>query len=820
MKNIAFYCLLLFCLLFAAPALQAQQELYSRVKIFTGNDGMALLAGLGLPVDHCDYKQGAYLVGEFSESELKLVEASGFIYEVLQPDMAEFYRRRNEKPVQTPEKSAEVQGMCQPVLSNFPTPTHFQLGSMGGFFTYTEMLAHLDTMHSLFSGLISAIQPIEGFATQEGNPVYWVKISDNPQTDEPGEPQILLTALHHAREPASLSQMIFLMYYLLENYETDPNIAYLIDNSEIYIVPCLNPDGYQWNEFTNPDGGGMWRKNRRDNTDGTYGVDLNRNYGFLWGYDDNGSSPNTNSSTYRGTSAFSEPETQAVKMFCETKQFQIALNYHSSGNLLIYPWGYVPSFQTPDSTLFRAYAREMTRENNFVWGTGNETVGYLTNGVSDDWMYGEQETKSKIFSFTPEIGRRFEDGFWPSTQRIIPICQSTMWQNLSAIRFLHNYGLLAETNGQYLNTTDTVIHFTLNRIGLQDGGTFTVSLVPQSSNIVAAGEQVVVSGLELEQIYTGQIGITLSDTIAQGSPVSFKLLLNNGQGLILEQNITKHFGTPVIAYANQCTDLNSWQTSDNANWGLTGLDYVSESTSMTDSPDGNYLSDDLNTLTLTDTIDLTQCSFAELRFWAKWAIEPSYDMVQMQAVDLASGTITPLCGKYTHMGTPNQFNGEPVYDGIQPDWVEEVIDLSDFAGALLQLRLVLVSDNAVEYDGFYFDDLVVEKLPVAAEPATAAPAMAAAHGGLMLLPCVPNPTTTQTNIYVVQPQQAPTPAELVITNPAGIVVLRQPIAPLPGKNCLQINTQYWSSGLYFYYVQNSTGKTPARKMMVVNQGND
>lgn len=818
MKNIAFCCFLLFALLFDAPALKAQQELYSRVKIFTGNDGMALLSELGLPVDHCDYKQGAYLIGEFSETELALIGASGFVYEVLQPDMAQFYRHRNEKPFHNSEKSAEVQGMCEPVLSNFPTPQHFQLGSMGGFFTYTEMLAHLDTMHTLYSSLITAVQPIEGFATQEGNPVYWVKISDNPQTDETGEPQILLTALHHAREPASLSQMIFFMYYLLEHYETDPNIAYLIDNSEIYIVPCLNPDGYQWNEFTNPSGGGMWRKNRRDNTDGTYGVDLNRNYGFLWGFDDNGSSPNTNSSTYRGPEAFSEPETQAIQTFCETHQFQIALNYHSSGNLLIYPWGYVPSYQTPDSTLFRAYAHEMTKENNFVWGTGNETVGYLTNGVSDDWMYGEQETKNKIFSFTPEIGRRYEDGFWPSTQRIIPICQSTMWQNLSAIRFLHNYGLLAETNGQYLSTTDTVIHFTLKRIGLQDGGSFTVSLVPQSSNIVAAGEPLVVSGLELEQTYTGQIGITLSDTIAQGSSVSFKLLLNNEQGLTLEQTITKHYGVPVIAYTNPCTNLTGWQTSDSANWGLTGIDYVSESTSITDSPDGDYPPNDLNTLTLTDTIDLTQCSFAELRFWTKWAIEPSYDMVQLQAIDLASGTVTPLCGKYTRIGTPSQFNGEPVYDGIQPDWVQETVNLTDFAGSLIQLRLVLVSDNAVQYDGFYFDDLVVEKLPLATEPATAVPATATISGNLLLLPCIPNPATAQTEVYFVQPHQTPAPAELVVTNITGAVVLRLPIAPVPGKGSLTINTQNLNSGLYFYYLQNSAGNTPARKMLVVNKG--
>src|SRR6185503_2455375 len=108
---------------------------------------------------------------------------------------------------------------------------------------------------------------------------------------------------------------------LLENYNTNPEVKYLIDNLEMYFVPVVNPDGYIYNETTNPNGGGMWRKNRRDNLDGEYGVDLNRNYGYNWGYDNNGSDPNTASDTYRGDTSFSEPETQNLKNFCNARQF-------------------------------------------------------------------------------------------------------------------------------------------------------------------------------------------------------------------------------------------------------------------------------------------------------------------------------------------------------------------------------------------------------------------------------------------------------------------------------------------------------------------
>lgn len=95
----------------------------------------------------------------------------------------------------------------------------------------------------------------------------------------------------------------------------------------------------------------MWRKNRRDNLDGTFGIDLNRNYGYNWGFDDDGSSPFTGDETYRGTVPFSEPETQIMRDFVNSRSFRIALNYHTFGNLLIYPWGYDYSIYTPDSAL-------------------------------------------------------------------------------------------------------------------------------------------------------------------------------------------------------------------------------------------------------------------------------------------------------------------------------------------------------------------------------------------------------------------------------------------------------------------------------------
>ena len=181
---------------------------------------------------------------------------------------------------------------------------------MGGFLTLNEIMLELDSMTTLFPNLISPKFIIGNNQTIEGRDVYAIKISDNPNTDETAtEKEVLYTSLIHAREPASMQQLIWYMWYLLENYATNDEIKYLVNNLEMYFIPVVNPDGYEYNYTTNPNGGGMWRKNKRDNNnDGTFsesndGVDLNRNFGYKWAYDNDGSSPDQAAQTYRGTDA-------------------------------------------------------------------------------------------------------------------------------------------------------------------------------------------------------------------------------------------------------------------------------------------------------------------------------------------------------------------------------------------------------------------------------------------------------------------------------------------------------------------------------------
>jgi len=232
--------------------------------------------------------------------------------------------------------------------------------TMGGFPTLDEAIAYMDSLHLEYPFLMTARDSV-GY-TIEGRPIWMVKISDNPGIDE-DEPEIFINALIHAREPIGLEASLRYMSYLCDNYGVDPYITDLVDNREIYFVPVFNPDGYERNRITNPNGGGMHRKNM--NPSGN--VDLNRNWGYMWGYDNNGSSPDPNDPTYRGMAAFSEPETNSMRQFIISRDFSIILNLHSYGNLLLYSWGY-DNLYTPDNALLSAIGDSATAINNYEYG--------------------------------------------------------------------------------------------------------------------------------------------------------------------------------------------------------------------------------------------------------------------------------------------------------------------------------------------------------------------------------------------------------------------------------------------------------------------
>ncbi len=200
----------------------------------------------------------------------------------------------------------------------------------------------------------------------------------------------------------------------------------------------VNPDGHYYVELNHAgSSNSWWRKNRRDNGNGTYGVDLNRNYSFEWGYDNVGSSPSTASETYRGSGPFSEPETQAIRDFVTAHSFTTWLSYHSYGELLLYPWGYIYG-NTPDQDVYEALGDSLVQENGYLAGNPASGAIYITNGDSDDWGYGQQSSKNKIFAFTPEINSSAQGGFGPAESYIQPTFDLLLPMNLKLLKFAGN----------------------------------------------------------------------------------------------------------------------------------------------------------------------------------------------------------------------------------------------------------------------------------------------------------------------------------------------------------------------------------------------
>ncbi len=712
--------LFLLVLLISISGISQKTPIYKKAKIrYNTISNFKALSKLGIPLDHGIHKQGVFIISDFSEKEIEAAKSLGLQVDILIEDVGADFLKRNEMAknqdiVQNP--SCSTTGGDATI--DYPTPTNFALGSMGGYLTYQEMLDNLDAMHSKYPNLITARANVGNFLTNGtpdssvspsigGNALQWVRISDNPNTDETTEPEILYNSIHHAREPASLSQLIYYMWYLLENYETDPEVKEIVDATELYFIPVVNPDGYLYNQVTNPNGGGLWRKNRFN----THGVDINRNYDH---YKDGtpatavwntvGTSNNTSSEIYAGTSAFSEVETQAMKWFIDQHDFTISIDNHTSGDLLLMPYGFEDNNPTPEGDIYQVISEEMVSQNNY----NNILITELTvaAGGSVDYIYGGTTRPHKrIFGFGTEIG----DSFWPTSNLIDGICKEMMFLNLKAAKLIHNYGIVEDNLPGFIHQNTFNATYTVKRLGLMDSGeNFMVSIIPTSNNITSVGTPKSYNGFTIGQTQEDFISINLDNTIQNGDQIMYDIKIDSGD--ITETiSVTKTFGNLSAVVDNNANSLNEYT---NQGWGISTTTFVSATGSITESPNGNYDSNQNKTIEYNQIIDLSSAQAANVQYYAKWNIENNWDYAQFEVSTDGGTSWISQCGKYTNPGSVNGFQpeGEPLYDGNQNDWILEEIDLSDYLGQRIKIRFQFASDDQVNNDGFYFDDLVVNSL--------------------------------------------------------------------------------------------------------------
>ena len=295
----------------------------------------------------------------------------------------------------------------------------------------TNLLIELQENHSDIMSVTSYGK------TYQGRDIWIVKLSDNVNIDE-DEPGVLLDGAHHGNEKPSYEVLIYFIKHMVENYgkvntdddgdgqvnedpidgfdndedgqiDEDPSedrVRDAINNTQIYLIPMINPDGVEANT----------RKNRAPNYGmfglrkkiTSIGVDLNRNYGYLWflkyllprKYNLKYLIKDS-SEFYGGVKPFSQNETKAVKQFVETHNLSLYMSYHTWFGCVCWTW--INKLKTrKDKIILYSIGENISKINKYelIPDLDYNDILPLMIGPSAYWMY----MKHNIFSFVIELG--------------------------------------------------------------------------------------------------------------------------------------------------------------------------------------------------------------------------------------------------------------------------------------------------------------------------------------------------------------------------------------------------------------------------------
>ena len=668
----------------------SQQPKYSQVRIFaTSENDINKMMNAGLIIDHAITKQGQFMDAWLSDYEMNQLNQSGVPYQVLIDDLVE-YEKTLPRMTQ-----AEIDAQMQQAYER-DNITHSIYGTMRGmgYLKYTEVVNKLDSMRLEYPQFIS--QKFSIGQTIEGRTMWCVRVTKNPDVPT-GRPEVMLHALIHAREPESMQTQMYFMYWLFENYNTDPLARYILNSREIYWIPVLNADGYVFNETYT---GGMWRCNKRLTSPPslTCGpVDINRNYGTyqFWNSPNNGSSTNECSGgqgTYRGTSPFSEIETQNMRNFVNSRQFKTAFSAHTYGNYFIKPWCWQDPIGTTDDWVFNIFLQDMRTVNGYTVGFPSQTVGYKVRGGTDDWYYNDS-AHGKIFSITPETGT----SFWPPQSQIIPLAQGMLNANQYITLVAGPYVNYVSSNfnqSSYTPGQSGTLKVRFRNKGVMTANNTKIILTPANGNVTIPVQQYNfnVAAFALDSA-------TFNFTLASGAPnncyVPATLTIKQDTSTIFTRGIYIPVGTPTptVILNDNATNFSNWTT--NLTWNTTTSQFHSSPSSFTESPSGNYGANTDNAMTLNVPLNISSSPVVTLNFWHRYTTELDYDYCNVE-VSSDNGTT---------------WQNVASYSGTLSTWTEQTFDISQFANGSTQMkvRFRLTSDAGLQYDGWYVDDVIITK---------------------------------------------------------------------------------------------------------------
>ncbi len=296
-------------------------------------------------------------------------------------------------------------------------------GKESAFHDYQETIDAMDQLATKYPAIASRFTIGKSV---EGRNLEGIRLSSHPTPDS--LPTALLLGCHHAREHLSVEVPLMTAEYLASHYGNEARITAMLDTREVWILPMVNPDGAEHD--ISGKGYKYWRKNRRVNGDGTMGVDLNRNYDA--GFGGPGSSSDTSSDTFAGPSAFSEPETAAVRDFVRArKSTTMLLTFHTFSELILWPYGHTKQkvANAKDREVYETMGKKMATWNKYKPMQASDL--YLASGDTTDWAYDEL----KIFAFTFELSpsSMLWGGFYPGAKAIPKVFKANLEPTLYLI---------------------------------------------------------------------------------------------------------------------------------------------------------------------------------------------------------------------------------------------------------------------------------------------------------------------------------------------------------------------------------------------------
>lgn len=775
-----FIFIVLYCLVNTVSAQKVQNnanEKYSQVRIsMTSENNFQKLNNAGLFLDGGIYKKGLYFETWLSESEISLLKNSGVSFEVTIDDWDSYYN--------TMQRTNHISSSIS--LTDEYTISHSIIGTMGGHLKWEEAIAKLDSLRLQYPTLVSEKWSIGN--SYESRPMWTIRVTKNPDAPT-GRPELWLNGVTHAREPLGMENVFYYLYWLLENYNIDPVATYILNNREIYFTPFINPDGYYYNQTTNPTGGGNWRKNRKPQGS-SIGTDLNRNFGTynFWNSTNGGSSTSQSSDTYRGPYPFSEPETQVFKEFFNSRNFRLGLDYHTYGNYLIKPYAWCDPTPTPDDAIFNEMGADIVADNHFTFGTPYQTVNYFVRGGDLDWCYSNDSTghSNHRFVMTPEVGT---SGFWPTQAEIIPLAQTCMYMNIYMSLVAGPYaGLKSATFNKQIYTQNETgnVKVVIRNKGLDDASNVKIQLTSESSYINIP-----------VQVYTRALlpsrvsdSTTFSFTISGSCPNNYGIparlkIMQNDTVVLYDKVYNLLVGNGVAMFLDSAENgFGNWTTS--GTWAATTTQYHTATHSFTDSPSGNYGSNADNSMTLNFPLNTQTMPVVFLSFWHRYYTEADYDYCHVE-VSSNNGTT---------------WNEVTKYDGNMQTWTNQAFDITSYCNASsnVRIRFRLTSDGSLQYDGWYVDDI---KLTGYLSPLTGVTNLNTIPNKYTLEQNYPNPFNPSTQINYSIAKQGFVKISLFDVLGREVKTLVNEVKT-PGYYAVEFDGTNLSSGMYFYRMESGS----------------